>query len=59
MAELSLHNLDIQLSGASHAQVTVDQTIAAQLSGASNLTYTGTPQFTRQDTSGASTIQHA
>jgi hypothetical protein len=59
LAELSLHNLDIQLSGASHAQVKVDQTVTAQLSGASNLTYTGTPQFTRQDTSGASTIQHA
>jgi hypothetical protein len=37
----------------------VDQTIAAQLSGASTLTYKGNPQFTKQDTSGASTIQPA
>ena len=59
LAELSLHHLDIQLSGASRAKVQADQTIAAQLSGASGLTYKGTPRFTRQDTSGASTIQHA
>jgi hypothetical protein len=59
LADLSLHDLDIQLSGASHANVQVDQTIAAQLSGASGLTYKGTPRFTKQDTSGASTIQPA
>jgi uncharacterized protein YbjQ (UPF0145 family) len=49
--------LDIQLSGASHANVRVDQTIAAQVSGASCLTYQGTPRSTKRDTSGASTIQ--
>jgi hypothetical protein len=59
LAELSLQHLDIQLSGASHANVQADKTIAAQLSGASGLTYTGTAQFTKQDTSGASTIQPA
>jgi hypothetical protein len=59
LAELSLHDLDIRLSGASHANVQVDRTIAAQLSGASRLTYTGTPRFTKRDTSGASTIQPA
>jgi hypothetical protein len=59
LADLSLHDLDVQLSGASHASVQVDQTIAAQLSGASTLTYKGNPQFTKRDTSGASTIQPA
>jgi hypothetical protein len=59
LAELSLHHLDIRLSGASHANVQADQTIAAQLSGASRLTYKGTPRFTKQDTSGSSTIQSA
>lgn len=59
LADLSLHHLNIRLSGASHAKVHADQTIAAQLMGASGLTYTGTPQFTKRDTSGASTIQPA
>ncbi len=59
LADLSLHGLDIQLSGASHANVQVDGTIAAQLSGASELTYKGNPRFTRQETSGGSTISHA
>jgi hypothetical protein len=35
----------------------VTGTIAAQVSGASKLTYTGTPQFTKRDTSGGSSIQ--
>jgi hypothetical protein len=59
LAGLHLQTLDIMLSGASRGDVQVDRTIAAQVSGASTLTYTGTPQFTRRDTSGASTIQPA
>jgi Putative auto-transporter adhesin, head GIN domain len=59
LAELSLQHLDIHLSGGSHANVQADQTIAAQLSGASHLTYKGAPRFTKQDTSGASTIKPA
>jgi hypothetical protein len=51
--------VDIRLSGASRADVRADGTIAVQLSGASHLTYRGTPSFTRRDTSGASTIQPA
>jgi hypothetical protein len=51
--------LDITLSGASRGNVRVDRAIAAQVSGASTLTYTGTPQFTKRDTSGASSIQPA
>jgi putative autotransporter adhesin-like protein len=59
LAALRLQDLDIQLSGASHASVQADRTITAQVSGASNLTYKGAPEFTRRDTSGASTIQPA
>lgn len=59
LAGLRLHDLDIQLSGASHANVQADRTIAAQLSGASHLIYTGSPRFTRRDTSGASAIRPA
>jgi Putative auto-transporter adhesin, head GIN domain len=54
---LRLHDLDIHLSGASHADVQADGTIAAQLSGASVLTYRGNPRFAKRETSGASTIQ--
>ena len=56
---LAVDDLDIQLSGASRADVQSDGTIAAQLSGASRLTYRGTPEFTRRDISGASTIRPA
>jgi hypothetical protein len=57
LADLHLQDLDIRLSGASHGNVNVTGTIAAQVSGASKLTYTGTPQFTKRDTSGGSSIQ--
>jgi putative autotransporter adhesin-like protein len=59
LAGLRVQDLDITLSGASHASVQVDRSIAAQMSGASRLTYKGTPQFTKRDTSGASSIQPA
>ena len=59
LADLHLHDLDIQLSGASHGSVNVTGTITAQVSGASKLTYAGTPQFTKRDTSGSSSIQRA
>ena len=57
LADLHLQDLDIKLSGASRGSVQADRTIAAQVSGASKLTYTGTPQFTKRDTSGGSSIQ--
>jgi hypothetical protein len=57
LAELRLQHVDIQLSGGSHANIQAGQTIAAQLSGASRLTYQGTPRFSKHDTSGGSTIQ--
>ena len=56
LADLHLRDLDIQLSGASRGSVNVTGTITAQVSGASKLTYTGTPQFTKRDTSGGSSI---
>ena len=59
LADLQLRDLDIKLSGASHGSVNVTGTITAQVSGASKLTYTGTPQFTKRDTSGGSSIQAA
>ena len=59
LADLHLRDLDIKLSGASRGSVNVTGTIAAQVSGASKLTYTGTPQFTKRDTSGGSSIQAA
>jgi Putative auto-transporter adhesin, head GIN domain len=59
LSGLSLRDLDIQLSGASQADVRADGTITAQLSGASHLTYQGTPRFISRDTSGASSISPA
>jgi Putative auto-transporter adhesin, head GIN domain len=56
---LSLQHLTVRLSGASHAKVQADQTIAAQVSGASSLTYLGTPRFTKRDASANSTIRSA
>jgi len=59
LAGLRLQRLDIQLSGASRASVNVERTISAQVSGASRLTYTGTPEFSKRDASGASSIEPA
>ena len=57
LADLRLQELNIQLSGASRGSVEVDRTITAQVSGASKLTYKGTPEFSKRDASGASSIQ--
>ncbi|MGH3934810.1 MAG: head GIN domain-containing protein [Pseudonocardiaceae bacterium] len=56
LADLAVRNLDVVLSGASHAAVTVSDTLAAQTTGASVLRYRGTPTITREQTSGASSI---
>lgn len=52
--------LRLELSGSSRvaADLGVDRA-EGTVSGASRLTYRGTPTFTRRDTSGASTIQPA
>jgi Putative auto-transporter adhesin, head GIN domain len=57
---LKVTNLTVGLSGASHMQTTVVETISAVLSGASSLLYYptyGEPTFTRKDVSGGSSIQ--
>jgi hypothetical protein len=49
---------DVRLSGASNATVPVKSTLDYDLSGASNLTYTGSPSIGRSQTSGASNATH-
>lgn len=56
LPDLAVRDLDVVLSGASCAAVTVSDTLAASVSGASALSYLGTPRITRQQTSGASSI---
>jgi hypothetical protein len=56
---LSVVELTIDLSGASHADVTATTSLSAGASGASSLRYSGSPDVTRSDTSGASSIQPA
>jgi len=56
LADLAVGRLDVVLSGASHATVTVSDTLAAQTAGASVLHYRGTPTITQQKISGASSI---
>lgn len=50
---------NVKLSGASTADVSVTDTISAGVSGASSLTYRGSPEFTRRDVSGGSSITTA
>ncbi len=57
---LTVTNLTVELSGASHMEATVIETISADVSGASSLVYAptgGEPTFTRKDVSGGSSIQ--
>jgi hypothetical protein len=56
LADLAVQDLDVVLSGTSHATVTVNDTLAAQTTGASVLRYRGTPTITRQQISGVSSI---
>ena len=56
LADLAVRNLDVDLSGTSHATVTVSDTLAADTAGASVLRYRGTPNITRQQTSGISSV---
>ncbi|MGH3871484.1 MAG: head GIN domain-containing protein [Pseudonocardiaceae bacterium] len=57
LAGLAVRNLDVVLAGASQASVAVGDTLAAQAAGASTLRYRGTPNITRRQTSGASSIR--
>ena len=56
LADLTVRNLDATLSGASHAIVTVTDTVAVEAAGASVLRYKGTPRVTSSETSGMSSI---
>lgn len=56
LADLTVRYLDATLSGASHATVTVTDTLAVQAAGASVLRYRGDPSVTRSQTSGMSSI---
>jgi Putative auto-transporter adhesin, head GIN domain len=56
LAGLTVGNLDATLSGASHAVVTVSDTLAVQASGASVLRYRGMPHITRSQTAGMSSV---
>jgi hypothetical protein len=53
---LQVEDLEIELSGASQARVSVSATISAVLSGGSALEYRGTAVVVRQDVTGGSTI---
>ncbi|MEO1012721.1 MAG: head GIN domain-containing protein [Bacteroidota bacterium] len=56
--DLRVDALDIELSGASEAWLSVDESIAIDASGASTLRFRGNAQITRQRLSGASAIVH-
>ncbi|MGH3787585.1 MAG: head GIN domain-containing protein [Pseudonocardiaceae bacterium] len=56
LSNLAVRHLDVTLSGASHATVTVTDTLSADAAGVSTLQYRGTPRITRQETSGVSSI---
>ncbi|HEY7705349.1 MAG TPA: head GIN domain-containing protein [Acidimicrobiia bacterium] len=57
LSGLEAEDVVIELSGASSGSVNVTGTLAAGASGASNLRYAGSPEVTRSDTSGASSIE--
>ena len=56
LLELEVDDLRIDLSGASEAEITVNRSIEASLSGASALRYRGDADLNTVDMSGASTI---
>jgi hypothetical protein len=57
MPELSVQNADVELNGASSANLNVSKTINFDLSGASRLEYSGGAVIGKQKLSGASTIK--
>lgn len=56
LEDFRVHDVDAQVSGASKLTVSMDGTLNADLSGASNLVYYGDVQLGSIDTSGASSI---
>ena len=56
LENLTVREADADISGASRATISVTDTLSAEVSGASNLTYIGNPTLRRVSTSGGSTI---
>jgi hypothetical protein len=57
LGALDVEDMEIDLSGASSAVVTVTGNLSASASGASDLRYEGDPTIERSDTSGSSSIE--
>jgi hypothetical protein len=57
LESLQVSRVDVNLSGASQARVSVSEAMSVDLSGASQLSYRGTPTITHQNVSGASHIE--
>jgi len=54
--DLTIQELDIEMSGASNGRLTVEGTLDVNASGASSMLYKGDGTVTSQDLSGGSTI---
>ena len=59
LSDLPVNNANMNLSGASHAQINVNGRLDAVLSGASSLKYSGSPTLGNINTSGASTVSRS
>ena len=57
LGALEVANMEIEVSGASNAAVTVTGKLSASASGASEILYEGDPSIERSDTSGSSSIK--
>lgn len=56
LADLTVHHLEVKLTGLNHATVTVTDTLSAEASGLSVLHYRGDPNVTKSHTLGPSSI---
>jgi len=54
--DLDVHNMRLNLSGATDARVNVSRELSVEASGASQIRYRGNPKITKTDLSGASSI---
>jgi hypothetical protein len=56
--DLLAENFTLDLSGAGKAQINVSKKISAEISGAGNVRYKGSPSIVNQSVSGAGSIKH-
>ncbi|MFC1486766.1 GIN domain-containing protein [Thermoproteota archaeon] len=56
LSDFTVHNVNVELSGASRATINLDGGLSADLSGGSNLSYIGDPTIRNIETSGGSKI---